>query len=120
MVGGEERSAATGLMRGLKRRCPQCGEGALFEGYLKVRPVCEACGHHNGAYRADDGPAYFTMLIVGHILIAPMLCFAFIRSWNPWAILAVTLPAVGMLSLALLAVVKGGFIGVQWGHRAAG
>ena len=115
---GQERNAGTGLMRGLKRRCPQCGEGALFDGYLKVRPTCEACGHDNSAYHADDGPAYFTLLIVGHLMIAPLLCFTFIRTWNPFAVAAVLLPVVGATTLALLAVVKGGFIGVQWGVRA--
>jgi uncharacterized protein (DUF983 family) len=117
MVYGE-RNAWVGLTRGAMRRCPNCGEGHLFRGYLKVAPVCEACGHPNGEYRADDGPAYFTLLIVGHLLIAPLLCFPFIWQANPVLVVSVTLPLVGSATLALLGVVKGAFIGVQWGTGA--
>jgi len=114
-----ERNAMTGLKRGLARRCPNCGEGHLFRGYLKVDPTCEACGHDNGAYRADDGPAYFTILIVGHLLIGPMLCFPFIWQANPLLVLTTTLPLVAVATLVLLGFVKGAFIGVQWGARVA-
>jgi len=109
-----DRSAQVGFLRGLQRRCPNCGEGRLFAGYLKVEPVCDACGHENGAYRADDGPAYFTILIVGHLVVAPLLCFSFIWTWPVAAVLAVTLPLVAATTLALLPLVKGTFIGVQW------
>jgi uncharacterized protein (DUF983 family) len=90
----------------------------LFRGLLKVEPTCRACGHDNGAYRADDGPAYFTLLIVGHVLVAPMLAFPFIWSWHPALLMGLTIPLVGASTLATLAVVKGGFIGVQWGTKA--
>lgn len=114
-----ERNAATGFKRGIARRCPNCGEGALFRGYLKVEPTCEACGHDNAAYRADDGPAYFTMLIVGHILIAPMLALPFIWQANVWLVLGLSLPLIAIATLTLLAFVKGAFIGVQWGARVS-
>jgi uncharacterized protein (DUF983 family) len=113
-----ERSAMVGFKRGLVGRCPNCGEGHLFRGYLKVDPVCEPCGHQNGAYRADDGPAYFTVLIIGHLLIAPMLCFSFIWQANPLLVLSVTIPLVALATLLLLGFVKGAFIGVQWGMGA--
>ena len=113
-----ERNAGTGFKRGLARRCPNCGEGHLFRGYLKVDAVCEACGHENGAYRSDDGPAYFTVLIVGHLLVAPLLCFPFIWQANTALVVAVTLPLVAVATLILLGFVKGAFIGVQWGTRA--
>ena len=104
----------TGFLRGATRRCPNCGEGALFRGYLKVDPTCKSCGHDNGAYRADDGPAYFTILIVGHLVVAPLLCLSFVWTWPvAWA-LAVTLPIVALATLVLLPIVKGGFIGAQW------
>ncbi|MBS0333549.1 MAG: DUF983 domain-containing protein [Proteobacteria bacterium] len=112
------RNAATGFKRGLARRCPNCGEGHLFRGYLKVDPVCEACGHDNGAYRADDGPTYFTVLIVGHLLIAPLLAIPFVWRGDPLIVLPIALTFVGAATLALLAFVKGAFIGVQWGTRA--
>ena len=114
-----ERNAMIGFRRGLARRCPNCGEGALFRGYLKVDPVCEACGHDNSAYRADDGPAYFTILIVGHLLIAPLLCFPVVWRANPFVVMTVILPLIAAVTLVVLGFVKGAFIGVQWGARVA-
>src|SRR5262245_8125282 len=59
--------------RGLAHRCPACGQGAMFWRYLKVEPVCKACGHELDLYPADDGPAYLTILLIGHLIIAPLL-----------------------------------------------
>ena len=113
-----DRSAGEGFKRGLLGRCPNCGEGHLFSGYLKVQPRCEACGHENGQYRADDGPAYFTILLVGHLVVAPLLCFSFIWTWPPAAVVAVTFSLIVGATLTLLPLVKGAFIGVQWATRA--
>jgi uncharacterized protein (DUF983 family) len=113
-----ERNTATGFRRGLARRCPNCGEGRLFRGYLKVEPSCEACGHDLCAYRADDGPTYFTVLIVGHLLVAPLLALPVVWRADPWVVLAVALPLIAVATLALLGLAKGAFIGVQWGVRA--
>ncbi|MDR3511898.1 MAG: DUF983 domain-containing protein [Caulobacteraceae bacterium] len=113
-----DRSAGEGLRRGLMGHCPNCGEGRLFRSYLKVEPRCEACGHDLSAYRADDGPAYFTILIVGHLVVAPLLCFSFIWTWPAAAVVAVTFTAISVATLTLLPRVKGAFIGVQWATRA--
>ena len=109
-----DRSFGEGFWRGFAGHCPNCGEGRLFAGYLKVEPRCEACGHDLSAYRADDGPAYFTILIVGHLIVAPMLCFSFIWTWNVWLVLLLTLPPILISTLLLLPRVKGAFIGGQW------
>jgi uncharacterized protein (DUF983 family) len=101
------------LLRGARRRCPDCGEGRLFDGYLKVRPVCDACGHENGRYRADDAPPYFTILLVGHLVIAPMLAFSFIWAWPVEWVLATTLPTLLAITLLTLPRVKGAVIGAQ-------
>ena len=113
-----ERAPGDGFLRGLTGHCPNCGEGHLFHGYLKVDPRCEACGHDLSQYRADDGPAYFTILIVGHLIIAPMLCFSFIWTWSPVAVVALTFSIIAAVTLTLLPRVKGAFIGVQWATRA--
>ncbi len=73
------------------------------------------CGNDNGRYPADDGPAYFTILIVGHIVIAPLLAMSVIESLSPAIIAAVGLPLVGGVTLAILPFAKGGWIGVLWG-----
>jgi uncharacterized protein (DUF983 family) len=109
-----KRSILTGLGRGLAGHCPNCGKGRLFFGYLKVRPLCDACGHDNAQYPADDAPPYFTILIVGHIVIGPALAFGFIETWPIETLLAVTLPTLSALTLGLLPRVKGAVIGAQW------
>jgi uncharacterized protein (DUF983 family) len=106
------------LARGFRRRCPECGEGKLFRGYLKVQPVCEACGHENGRYPADDAPPYFTILLVGHLVVAPMLVFPFIWQAPVWLVLAVTLPILATATLLLLPRVKGAVIGGHWATGA--
>ena len=103
-----------GLFRGAALKCPHCGKGQLMAGYLKVRPVCEVCAHDNGHYRADDAPPYFTILIVGHLIVAPMLAFSFILTWPVWAVLATVLPSLLIATLLLLPRVKGAVIGYSW------
>ena len=106
-----------GLKRGVIGRCPRCGEGPLLRAYLKVIPRCPACGHDNAQYPADDAPPYFTILIVGHLVVAPALCFSFIWTWPAIWVLAVTVPAILAATLLLLPRVKGAVIGVQWAIR---
>ena len=113
-------SISLGLRRGVARRCPNCGAGRLFRGYLKVEPVCPHCANPNGRYPADDGPAYFTILLIGHLVIAPGLALIVIRGLSPAVLLAIGLPVVASLTLALLPVVKGGWIGVLWGTAKTG
>jgi uncharacterized protein (DUF983 family) len=109
-----EKLLLTGLWRGVKGRCPNCGQGGLFRKYLKVQTICETCGHDNGQYPADDAPAYFTILLVGHVIVAPMLIFKFILVWPVAWVLGLTLPALAVASLVVLPRVKGAVIGVQW------
>lgn len=108
-------SALTGLKRGARGRCPACGIGRLFNAYLKIRPICATCGHDNGQYPADDAPPYFTILIVGHLVVGPLLAFHVIFTWPPMLVLAVLLPSLTALMLALLPIVKGAVVGVLWG-----
>lgn len=115
----ERRPFLTGLLRGLRGRCPHCGAGALFGGYLKVAPACAACGHDLSLYRADDGPAYFTILIVGHLIVAPLLLFPVIWEGSPWIVVPTTLTALIALVLTLLPRVKGAFVGALWSLRPA-
>jgi uncharacterized protein (DUF983 family) len=102
------------MLRGLRGRCPKCGDGKLFWKYLKVSPSCEACSHDLARYPADDGPAYFTILIVGHLLIAPFFLFPVIWGMSPWVLLPATLIPLAVATLMLLPRIKGGFIGVLY------
>ena len=112
-----QSNLVTGLTRGFGGRCPQCGQGRLLRDYLKVVSTCPVCGHDNGQYPADDAPPYFTILIVGHVVVAPALCFSFIWTWPAGWVLAVTLPAILAATLLLLPRVKGAVIGAQWAIR---
>ena len=75
-----------GLRRGFALRCPNCAQGALLRNYLKVVSPCAVCGHDNGQYPADDAPPYFTILIVGHIVVTPMVLTPIIWTWPTWAV----------------------------------
>ena len=103
-----------GMRRGLAHKCPNCGEGKLYRGYLKVVGECEHCGHVLSAYRADDGPAYFTILLVGHLVVAPVLLMPFIWQWPVAVVLPITLIPLATLVLAVLPRVKGAFLGLLW------
>jgi len=61
----DQRLTKPAMLRGWKRRCPNCGTGPLFKGYLAVRDDCAVCGQELHHHRADDGPAYLTILVVG-------------------------------------------------------
>jgi uncharacterized protein (DUF983 family) len=117
-AGTVERSLGRGLVRGLACRCPSCGEGHLLAGYLRLAPACEVCHHDLSRYHADDGPAYFTILIVGHLVIAPLLFvslgFSFIWRSNPYLIAAIACPAIAAITLAMLPRIKGAFVGALW------
>lgn len=101
-------------------RCPRCGEGRLFAGYLKPVAQCAACGEALGHIRAEDGPAWLTILLVGHIL-APVLLNVVPRlPWSEWVILAGLLPLTLILTLSLLPYSKGFFIGLIWHSGSPG
>jgi len=103
------------IKRGLRGRCPACGDGALFWRYLKVSPHCPHCDHDLARYPADDGPAYFTILIVGHLVVAPLLLFPIIWQASAWVVLPLTLIPLAGLTLVLLPRIKGAFIGLLYG-----
>lgn len=111
------RDTREAMRRGLLGRCPQCGEGKLFAGYLRVMPECPVCGEPMGRYRAADGPAFFTMSIVGLLLI-PVLGWGFVYLRpNPLVLALVVTGSMGILTLVLLRFVKGAFVGYLWALR---
>ena len=113
------RPFRTGLLRGLRQRCPNCDKGHLVKSYLKVAQACDVCGHNLGAYKADDGPAYFTILLVGHLVVAPLFFFPFMWEASPWVIVPTALIGLTALILVLLPRIKGAFVGALWSIRPA-
>jgi uncharacterized protein (DUF983 family) len=99
------------VMRGLRNRCPNCGKGRVFAGYLAVVSECRVCHAPLGELRADDAPPYFTIFLVGHLLVP--LVFWTERAYQPpmWLHMVVWLPLVALLSLLILRPVKGAVVG---------
>ncbi|MBK1623612.1 DUF983 domain-containing protein [Afifella marina] len=108
------------ILRGLAGRCPQCGKGSLFRGFLTVPDTCAVCGEELYHHRADDAPPYFIILIVGHVIVALALAVELMFQPPIWVHMALWVPLATLLSLALLRPVKGGVIGLQWALRMHG
>lgn len=102
------------LRRGLRGNCPSCGKGTLFPRYVKLTAHCPACGTHLAPHRADDAPAYFTIFIVGHIIVPLMLLLE--RAYAPptWLHMSLWAPLTLALTLLILPRVKGALVGLQW------
>lgn len=107
------------VLKGWRRRCPKCGQGRLFPGYLTVAERCPVCDERTGLHRADDGPAYLTILIVGHVM-APLLLFVFL-TFNPEPAVLATIFCIFtlVLSLYLLPRLKGVIVAFQWARGLA-
>jgi len=117
---GHQRALWPAIRRGLRRRCPNCGSGPMMRSYLKVRDTCTVCREELHHHRADDGPAYLTILIVGH-LMAPLLHISFV-ALRPDPLVLFTVFAIGCvtLSLYLLPRLKGAIVGFQWARMMHG
>ena len=116
----EKRNVWTALKRGLRGRCPRCGEGKLFRAFLKTADSCSVCGQDFTPHRADDLPAYLVIVIVGHIVV-PLALMIETNYSPPVALqLAVYLPITFFASLGLLQPVKGAVVGMQWALRMHG
>ena len=116
----KDRARWPAVLRGWRGKCPNCGSGRILNGYLKVNDSCAACREELHHHRADDGPAYLTILIVGH-LMAPLLHLVFVQ-WRPEPLTLFTIFTVGCvgLSLYLLPRLKGALIGFQWAKEMGG
>lgn len=116
----DDRPLKVSMRRGFARHCPKCGQGRLFTGYLKVADHCTVCREDLTPQRADDGPAYLTVLVVGHVLA---LCLHF--GWkffrpDPFLFAALMAVLAVGLSLWLLPRFKGMIVGIQWAKRMHG
>lgn len=119
-IQGQRRSVWQAMRRGFGLRCPSCGTGKLFHSYLKVSDTCPACGEDLSHQRADDAPPYFTIVVVGHIIVPAALVLE--QSMHPetWVHMALWLPLTLGLTLGLLPCIKGAVVGLQWAGRMHG
>jgi uncharacterized protein (DUF983 family) len=115
-----ERDVSLAMQRGAIGRCPHCGKGRLFRAFLKVADHCPACGEALHHHRADDAPAYFVILIVGHLVVPIALAIETAFAPPYWVHLVTWGPVTLGLSLLLLPVVKGAIVALQWANRMHG
>lgn len=107
------------VLTGIACRCPKCGEGALFRGFLSVSPECEACGLDLRKADSGDGPAVFIILIVGFIVGFGALITEMAVHPPVWVHLVIWLPLTLILCLGLLRPFKGVMIALQYHNRAS-
>lgn len=115
-----DRPVLAAMGRGARLTCPSCGTGPIFQSYLVVAPTCAACGEELHHQRADDAPAYFTMFIVGHIVIGLVLALEQAYAPPAWLHAVLFLPMLLIMSLWLLPRIKGSLIALQWAKRMHG
>lgn len=115
---GEGPRAPNTLVAALLGRCPRCGEGRLFAGYLAIPPACSVCGLDFSEFDPGDGPAVFVMLIVGAIVCALALWVEVTFSPPFWVHAVLWLPMVAVLTLVLLRWAKGLLVVLQYRNEA--
>lgn len=115
-----KRDVGQAMMRGTLHKCPSCGEGNIYSSYLKVAHACTNCRQELHHHRADDAPPYFTIFVVGHIIVGGILVLE--KAIQPSALTHVLLwiPLTIILSLLMLPRIKGMLVGLQWALRMHG
>jgi uncharacterized protein (DUF983 family) len=102
------------LLRGALRHCPQCGEGDLFQSYLRPREFCENCSETFEGLEAEDGPAWLTIALTAHLVI-PLLILLESKTSFSYGIESVILCLFTILCvLLILPIAKGAFIAFLW------
>lgn len=114
------RPALDAVLRGLRSRCPACGEGPLFAKNLKTHDHCPSCGEELHHHRADDLPAYLNIFVTGHVVVGAMMMVMALEILGMWTLTAATI-AVGLVAaIALMRPLKGMVVGLQWALRMHG
>lgn len=108
---------STTIAHGLLGRCPRCGTGRLFRGFLEVAPKCEACGTDFSAQDSGDGPVALIVLLVGFIVVGAALVVEVKYEWPVWLHFLVWLPLATILSVGLMRPFKGVLIALQYRYR---
>jgi uncharacterized protein (DUF983 family) len=114
VVAAAKRDLGLALRRGLVCRCPACGAKPLFRRFLKPVEACPSCGTHWAEIRADDFPAYLTILVLGHLLV-PLVVEANLYASVPMMVQMIGWPIIaGVLALLMLQPAKGFVLGLHW------
>ena len=111
-------SLASTLAAGIRGRCPACGRGRMFSGYLTLAPRCDVCGLDFSFADAGDGPAVFVILVTGFIVVGAALYVEMVYAPSYWLHAALWGPLAVLLPLLLLRSFKGVLIALQYKHKA--
>lgn len=114
------RPLTPALLRGLRCKCPACGEASMMQSYLRVRDTCPACGEDLSHQRADDGPAYLTMLVTLKTVTPLMVASMFMWDLHPAVLFGLFSALLVALSMFLLPRFKGMIVAFQWSRRMHG
>ncbi|MFM6831368.1 MAG: DUF983 domain-containing protein [Novosphingobium sp.] len=113
-------SLSAAIMRGIRGRCPRCGEAKLFRKFLKPIAVCPHCHQDWSHQRADDMPPYISILITGHVLAPFIIYFGAVSDISMAKALTICLVLAAVMMISLLQPAKGGTIALQWWHGMHG
>jgi uncharacterized protein (DUF983 family) len=106
-------------LAGVTCRCPRCGKGKMFKGFLSLNPCCDVCGLDYGFIDAGDGPAIFVMMFAGFVVVAAALFVEVAYQPPYWLHALLWLPLILLTTLGPLRPVKGVLIALQYHHKAA-
>jgi uncharacterized protein (DUF983 family) len=112
-------AALSPFVTGLACRCPRCGKGPLFQGFLALKPRCESCGLDYSFIDAGDGPAIFVILFAGFIVVFCALGVEVVYQPPYWLHALLWIPLVLLVTLVPLRAAKGLLIALQYHHKAA-
>jgi uncharacterized protein (DUF983 family) len=115
-----QRDVWASVFRGACARCPNCGRGRLFRAYLKPVETCAECNESLKHIRADDGPAWLTILVVGHIVGALALHMEMTSPMPVGTSIAIFLALSAVMIAWFLPRAKGMFVGAIWAMDATG
>lgn len=118
MIQGENRKLWLSIRRGLRGRCPNCGDARLFRTYLKQVDNCGFCNEAWSEIRSDDAAPWLTILIVGHLMAPVMIHMIKHQYFEPWVSAAILIPIIVGLSLLILPFAKATFMAAIWALRA--
>jgi uncharacterized protein (DUF983 family) len=106
-------------LRGIACRCPRCGRGKLFTGFLTLRPACERCGLDYAFIDTGDGPAIFVIMLAGAVVVTCALIVEVKYQPPFWVHAALWLPLILVTTLLPLRSMKSLLIALQFHHKAA-
>ncbi|MFH3481875.1 DUF983 domain-containing protein [Xanthobacter variabilis] len=118
MPSAPHHEGAPAFAAGVAGRCPRCGRGHLFKGFLSLAPRCDVCGLDYAFADSGDGPAVFVILIGGCVVVALALWVEAVYEPPLWVHAALWIPAILVVTLGLLRPLKGVMVALQYRHRA--